>query len=123
MVQDHNEAWCIAKLQRLIGRLDPPIENLQYQEEFFVADELAWTTYQHPETKEETPFMTVGSLRKVLESLPGPKVAPELLDFIDFLLVVDHTKRPTASEALRHPFLHYPPIEQAVMVRAPYIQR
>ena len=68
-----------------------------------MAKELAWTTFHHPDTKNETAFMTVGPLRKELESLPGPKVDPELLHFIDSLLVVDHTKRPTAAEALQHP--------------------
>jgi len=33
MVQDHTEAWCIAKLQRLIGPLGEPIDNVQYQED------------------------------------------------------------------------------------------
>ena len=41
----------------------------------------------------------VGTLRQELKSLSGPKVDPGLLDFIDSLLVVDHTKRPTAAEA------------------------
>jgi serine/threonine protein kinase len=49
--------------------------------------------------------MTVGPLRKELESLPGPKVDPELLNLIDSLLVVDHIKRPTAAEALQRPYL------------------
>ena len=29
----------------------------------------------------------------------------EELDFIEYLLIVDHTKRPTALEALQHPYL------------------
>lgn len=42
---------------------------------------------------------------KELERLPGPKVSPELIDFFLYLLVIDHTKRPTALEALQHPYL------------------
>jgi serine/threonine protein kinase len=44
-------------------------------------------------------------LHQELEKLPGPKVSSELLDFIESLLVIDHTKRPTALEALRHSYL------------------
>jgi serine/threonine protein kinase len=58
------------------------------------------------ETDGPVPFIHVATLRQELESLPGPKVDQGLLDFIDSLLVVDHTKRPTAAEALKHPYLH-----------------
>ena len=51
------------------------------------------------------PLMNLSPLRNELEALPGPKVDPGLLDFIDSLLIVDHRKRPTAAEALKHPYL------------------
>lgn len=51
------------------------------------------------------PFITVGSLRQELEKISSPKVSEQFLDFIESLLVVDHTKRPTAVEALQHPYL------------------
>lgn len=79
--------------------------NNDYEEEFLIAKHLASTTFTHPDTKLETQFINVGTLRQELQRLPGPKVAPELLDFIEHLLVVDHTKRPTALEALQHPYL------------------
>jgi serine/threonine protein kinase len=104
IVQGLNEAWCIAKIQRLVGPLDPPV-NPDYEEEFLVAEQLESTTFEHPDTKLETKFIKVGTLRQELEQMPGPKVAPELIDFIEYLLVVDHMKRPTAWEALQHPYL------------------
>jgi len=105
IVQGFTEAWCIAKIQRLIGPLDPPVDNPDFEEEYSFAGHFESTTFQHPETKLETKFIKVGTLRQELEKLSGPKVAPELIDFIQYLLSVDHTKRPTALEALRHPFL------------------
>ena len=99
------EAWCIAKIRRLIGPLDPPVNNPDYEEDFVVAEHLESTTFEHPDTKLETRFIEVGTLRQELEMLPGAKVPPELLDFIEYLLVIDHTKRPTALEALQHPYL------------------
>ena len=105
IVEGLTEAWCIAKIRRLIGPLDPPIDNPDYQDEFAVAEVLESTTFEHPDTKMETRYITVGTLRQELEKLPGPKVSPELIDFIGYLLVVDHTQRPTALEALQHPYL------------------
>jgi hypothetical protein len=105
IVEGLTEAWCIAKIHRLIGPLDPPIDDPTYEEEFWMAGNLLTTTYEHSDTKLETQLITVGTLRQELEKLPGPKVSPELVEFIEFLLVVDHAKRPTASEALQHPYL------------------
>jgi serine/threonine protein kinase len=64
-------------------------------------------TFKHPETDVEIPFIKVGSLRQELKNCQGPwpDISPELLDFIEYLFVVDHTKRPTAFEALQHPYL------------------
>jgi len=105
VVQGLTEAWCIAKIRRLIGPLDPPVNNPDYEEEFLVAEHLESTTFQHPDTELETKFIKVGTLRQELENLPGPEVSPELIDFIQYLLLVNHTKRPAALEALQHPFL------------------
>ena len=104
IVKGHTEAWCIAKIRRLVGPLDPPV-NPEYEEEFLVAENLESTTFKHPDTNLETPFIKIGTLRQELKRLPGPKVSSELIDFIEYLIVVDHTKRPTALEALQHPYL------------------
>jgi serine/threonine protein kinase len=105
MVEGLTEAWCIAKIQRLVGKIQPPIENDKLQEHFAVADFLESSTFEHPDTKLKTRFIQVGTLRQELERLSGPKVESDLLDFIEYLLVLDHTKRPTALEALKHPYL------------------
>ena len=108
-IEDLTEAWCIAKIGRLVGPIEPPIDS-KYEEEFAVAEYLESNTFRHPTDGLERPFITVGTLRQRLESITAPKVSPELLDFIDFLLIVDHTKRPTAEEALQHPYL----LEEAI---------
>lgn len=48
-------------------------------------------------------FITVGTVRQELEKIEG--VPQDLIEFIEYLLVIDHTKRPTAREALGHPYL------------------
>lgn len=56
------------------------VNNANYEEEFQVAETFESTTFEHPETK-------------------------ELLDFIEYLFVVHHTKRTDRLEALQHPYL------------------
>ena len=92
IVQGLTEAWCIAKIRRLSGPLDPPV-NPDYEDEFLVAEHLESTTYERPDTKLETQFIKVGTLRHELERLPGPKVSPELLDFIEYAVVVDQDRK------------------------------
>ena len=52
-----------------------------------------------------TKLIEEGTLREELQRLSDPSVSLQILDFIESLLVVDHSKRPTASEALQHPYL------------------
>ena len=105
VVDNLTESWCIAKIDRLVGPLGPPVPNPEYESEFRMADEMSTGTYIDPEIDGPVPFIDVATLRQELESLPGPKVDPGLLDFIDSLLIVDHFKRPTSAEALEHPYL------------------
>ncbi|KAL9136051.1 MAG: hypothetical protein Q9175_002738 [Cornicularia normoerica] len=105
VVEDHTESWCIAKIDRLVGPLGPPVQNPEYESIFSMADEMSTGTYIHPAIDGPVPYIDMGALRQELESLWGPKVDPGLLDFIDSLLIVDHTKRPTAAEAFEHPYL------------------
>ena len=104
-IKDLNESWCIAKIIRLVGPLGPPVQNPDYELEFRMASEISTGTYIDPESGGPVPYIDMGTLRQELESLSDPKVDPGLLDFIDSLLIVDHTKRPTAAEALEHPYL------------------
>lgn len=105
IVEGLTEAWCIAKIRRLVGPIEAPVES-EYEEEFRLAKYLESNSYRHQEDSSERQYITVGSLRQELEKLSAPEVSPELLDFIEFLLVIDHTKRPTAVEALQHPYLN-----------------
>ncbi|KAJ8064986.1 hypothetical protein OCU04_007290 [Sclerotinia nivalis] len=104
MIQGHTEAWCIAKIQRLIGPLGPPV-NPDFDEEFVVAEHIETTSFVHPDTNVETQYIKKGTLREELERSQDPEVPPDLIDFIEHLLVVDNLKRPTASMALQHPYL------------------
>lgn len=56
-----------------MGPLGPPVNNTNYEEEFQVAGTFESTTLEHPETKLETQFIKVDTLRQELERLPGPK--------------------------------------------------
>jgi serine/threonine protein kinase len=42
-----------------------------------------------------------GTWRKELQDIPDPPVSQDLSDFIEYLLIIDPDKRPTASEVLR----------------------
>ena len=103
IVQDLTEAWCIAKIRRLVGLIEPSVDY-KY-EEFTLAEYLETSTFRHQDDSFERQFITVSTLRQELEKLSAPEVSPELLDFIEYLLVLDHTKIPTAEEPLRHPYL------------------
>ncbi|KAI9678773.1 MAG: hypothetical protein M1817_005830 [Caeruleum heppii] len=98
------DAWCLAKMIRLVGPLEGPVESA-YDEEFAIAAYLEKGTVVHPTTNIEQPFVTLGTIREELEKVPGKKIDRGCIDFIESLLVVDHTKRPTAREALKHPWL------------------
>ncbi|KAI6440944.1 hypothetical protein MCOR17_011786 [Pyricularia oryzae] len=100
-----HEAWCIAKIQRLVGHLDVYTGQEEIEEEFDVAANLLDMELDKAHGNLQGKLINVGSLRQELERIENPPIAPELIDFIESLLVLDETKRPTAEEALRHPFL------------------
>jgi len=104
IIEGMTEAWCIAKIKRLVGPLGAPVKP-EYGEEFAAADFLESKPFQLSESSEPAPFITVGSIRQELEQIPDGRVTNECIDFIASLLVIDHTKRPSAREALNHPFI------------------
>ena len=104
IIQDHRTAWCIAKIIRLIGPIEVP-EDPNYKDEFELAHDLEESEYQHPRTGQLTPYITLKSLRQELERLPRGVCSQECIDFLEHLLVIDPTRRPTAEEALQHPFI------------------
>ena len=69
IVEGLTESWCIAKIDRLIGPLGPPIQTPEYESEFLTANELSVGTYISPEIDGLVPYIDVGSLRQELESL------------------------------------------------------
>jgi len=101
IIEEFTEAWCIAKIICLLGPLGQPVDCQTYKEEFELAEQLAVMENPH----DGTMLIKKSNLREELQRLSNPSVSPDLLDFIEFLLVVDHSKRPAASEALQHPYL------------------
>ena len=104
VIQDNHTAWCLAKIFRLVGPIDKP-ENLDYKDDFELAAGLEGSGYTHPKTGELTPYITVGTVREELQKLPKEVCSEECISFIEHLLIIDPAKRPTAEEALRHPFV------------------
>jgi len=101
IIEGFTEAWCIAKIIRLLGPLGQPVDCQAYKEEFELAEQLALMDNPHDGMK----LIKGGTLWEELQRLSDPPTSPQLLDFIESLLVVDHSKRPTASEALQHLYL------------------
>ncbi len=87
-----------------------------------MAEYLETGSFKYQDDSSERQFITVGTLRQELEKISAPKVSPELLDFIEFLLVLDPTKRPTAVEALQHPYIRHDPHLEAVQPINKYLQ-
>jgi serine/threonine protein kinase len=102
IIDNNTEAWCIAKIIRFVGPISPPV-NEAFLDEFSLARALEKEEYEDPETGEMKKFIMVGTLRQELERIEG--VPLDLIEFIEYLLVIDHMKRPTAREALGHPYL------------------
>jgi hypothetical protein len=99
IVQGLTEAWCVAEIRRLVGPIEPSV-NSSYKQEFALAEYLETNSFKPQDDSPKTLYITIGTLRQELEKISAPKVSPELLDFIEFLLIIDHRKRPTAVEAL-----------------------
>ncbi len=104
IIKDMTEAWCLAKMIRLVGPLDDPVKP-EYGEDFATAVFLEKESFVHPTTGVKEEFVKLGTIRQELEAVPGQNIEKGCIDFIESLLVMDHTKRPTAREALKHPWL------------------
>lgn len=100
-IEGNTEAWCIAKIMRLVGPFGPPIDNETYKDEFELAEQLE--AMLHPLGRMK--LISREDWRTELEDIPDPPVPNDLLDFIETLLVLDPDRRPTAVEALLHPYL------------------
>lgn len=69
-IEDHTEAWCIAKIIRLVGPISPPV-NEAFLDEFSLARALEKEEYDDPVTGQMKQFVTVGTVRKELEKIGG----------------------------------------------------
>lgn len=98
------EAYCIAKLERLVGALGPLPKDLaaDYADEFDTAAVLKDMELDPPWSGK---LITVLPLRQELGQLSGQSVPPDLIDFIESLLVIDSEKRLDALDALEHCYL------------------
>jgi hypothetical protein len=83
-------AWCLAKIGKLIHPV-PKSEEVDYAEEFKLAEVLL-----------RKDLIKLGTLRQELERL---EVSSDCIGFTEHLLVVDYVKRPSAIQALDHPWL------------------
>jgi serine/threonine protein kinase len=101
LIEGHTNAYCIAKIICLVGPISHPVRYKTYKGEFELAEQLA--VMNHPLGPMK--LIDRGSWRKELQAIPDPSVPQDLLDFIEFLLMINPDKRPTASDALRHPYL------------------
>ncbi|MCJ1307747.1 hypothetical protein MMC25_001395 [Agyrium rufum] len=104
VVKGLTDSWCIAKIKRLVGPLGSPVKP-EYEDDFKHADFLEQRSYQIPDMHEMQKFIKVGTVRQEMEKLPIGVISKHCMDFIESLLLIDHTKRPTAREALQHPFI------------------
>ncbi|DAA74163.1 TPA_exp: Uncharacterized protein A8136_3661 [Trichophyton benhamiae CBS 112371] len=83
-------AWAIGKIIKLVGRLERD-EDPKYQLEFALAELFV-----------QKDLIKVGSLE---EELAKANVPEACVDFLRYLLHLDHKTRPTADQALQHPWL------------------
>jgi serine/threonine protein kinase len=101
LIEGFTNAYCIAKIICLVGPISHPVSCKIYKEEFELAEQFA--VMDHPLGPMK--LIDRGNWRKELQEIPDPLVPQDLLDFIESLLIIDPNKRPTASDALRHPYL------------------
>lgn len=73
-----------------------------------MASYLESSTFVRKETGEKERFIKTGRIEDELRKLRGSNgqmLEAGCVEFVKSLLVLDHTKRPTAREALRHPWI------------------
>ncbi|KAF4629161.1 hypothetical protein G7Y89_g8984 [Cudoniella acicularis] len=105
VIEECTESWCIGKIIRLVGPIgNPDPAKTEIIDELALAEFLEKETFVRPGTDLEEKFIKVGTIRQELEKVDGP-IEKECVDFIESLLVIDPGRRPSAREALAHPWL------------------
>lgn len=94
----------MAKLMRLVGRFDMD-DSMEIFLEWRLATGLEATGYKDPKTGDMKQYITLGTLEEELTRLPRDLCSRECIDFILYLLNLDYKERPTALDALEHPFI------------------
>jgi serine/threonine protein kinase len=88
---------------RFVGPMPHPVNPKAYKDEFELAERFQIVNRPQSSLK----LLTRRHWRTELEAIPDPPVPQDLLDFIESLLIIDPEKRPTAAEALLHPFFDF----------------
>lgn len=105
IVEGLTNNWCVAKLIRLVGPIGTPDPSkVDLVDEFALAEYFERESFINPQSGLEERFIKVGSIRQELEKVDGP-IERKCIEFIESLLVVDPLSRPSAKEALQHPWL------------------
>ena len=94
----------MAKLMRLVGRFEMT-NSMDNYDEWLLAVGLEGTEYKDPESGSMKPYITLRTLEEELGQLPRDLCSLECIDFLVYLLNLDYKKRPTALDALKHPFV------------------
>ena len=92
IIEGMTEAWCLAKMIRLVGPLEKPIVP-EYEEEFDIAWGLANSTFTHPVTGLQEQYIKLGTVRQELENVAGSKVEKGCIDFIERWWIIRSGRR------------------------------
>lgn len=104
IIEQHTTAWCLATMIVLIGPIQVP-DDPKYKPELELAQKLAMYGYEEPKTGELKPYIALGSLRYELEQSSRDVCSEACIEFLEYLLVINPKMRPTAEQALQHPFI------------------
>lgn len=104
VIEGHMDAWCMAKVRRLVGRFEEP-QSPEKRKEWRLACGLEATEYRDSKSGETKLFIALKPLREQLEELPHDLCSAKCIDFILYLFTLDYQNRLTASEALKHPYI------------------
>lgn len=113
IIKNHTNAWCMAKLMRLLGRFEMT-KSMDNYDEWLLAVGLEGSEYKDPKTGTMKPYIALGTLQEELRQLPRDLCSLECIDFLVYLLNLDYKKRPTALDALKHPFIESACLQNSV---------
>ena len=94
----------MAKLMRLVGAFGM-VESMENHREWVVRVELERTEYKYHETGSMKLYITLGALQEELGQVSQDLCSLKCINFILYPLNLNYKERPTAPEALGHPFV------------------